>query len=176
MIGTLMLFLLAPGSGDGKTIGNPATDLRLPEHFGEVVYQGHRDRDNRVYIIAQSHRSAISGAENDDCLQVQAEIYRIGEWLIANEKVEAILPEGYFSDEPSAAVLKPIRPRGKTRQSEKLDDERLAALLADATSFVNADRLLYHTYGLALRQIEDRKLLNHNSKESFIRAVFLLPH
>ena len=161
IIGTLVFFLLAPASGHGKTIGNTDSDLRLPKNFGEVVYQQHRDRgdrDNRIYIIAQSHRSAISGEENDGCQEVQAEIYRIGEWLIANEKVDSLLPEGYFSDPSSDSGLKPIRTRGELRQFEKLDDVKLAALLSNKTSFVNADRLLYDTYDLALHQIEDRKL------------------
>ena len=158
VIGVLTLLQLAPGSGYGRTIGNADSDLRLPAHLGEVVYQERLDRDNRVYIIAQSHRSAISGKENDDCQQVQAEIYRIGEWLIAHEQVDVILPEGYFDSRSPNPDRQSLRPQGETRSFVKLDDASLASLLGNPTEALSADRLLHRTYDLTLRQVEDREI------------------
>jgi hypothetical protein len=158
LISTLAFSLPAAASGHGKTSEDSNTELRLPESFGEVVYQEHGNRDRKIFIIAQSHRSAVSGEENEDCQKVQAEIYRIGEWLIANERVEALLPEGYFSNRMSGADPTPIPRTGKTTKPTRLDDAALAARLSNPTFLVNADRLLYTTYDLALRQIEDRQL------------------
>lgn len=157
-ISTLVIFLFATAIGQAETNGDRTTDLRLPERFGEVIYQEHGERDNRIYIVAQSHRSAINGQENGDCQKVQAEIYRIGEWLIVNEKVEALLPEGYFGNSGPDADHRRPRPGEKPGQPTRLDDATLTARLSNSSIFVNADRLLYSTYDLSLRQIEDRKL------------------
>lgn len=155
MLAFIMLFA---ARGYGKTVVGQEPNLSLPASLGKVVYQENEDRENRVYIIAQSHRSAISGKENCDCRKVQAEIYRIGEWLIANEKVEALLPEGFFSDGPDSAGPGQSPRSADAGKALRLDDASLVARLSDPSGLFNAERLLYATYGLALRQIEDQQL------------------
>jgi len=157
-VSLLTCILLTSARVYGKTVEDQKPEPALPANLGKVVYQEHEELDNRVYIIAQSHRSAISGEENCDCRKVQAEIFRIGEWLIANEKVEALLPEGFFGDGTGSVGPTRNRRSGEARKEIRLDDASLAARLANSSGFVNADRLLYATYGLALRQIEDRQL------------------
>ncbi len=155
LVSTLFFVLAAAAAGYGKTCCDRNAVLPFPDHLGKVVYQEHADRNDRIYIIAQSHRSAITGKGNEDCRRVQAEIYRIGEWLITHENVAALLPEGYFSESSAAGRNRSYE---KTRQAARLDDATLAARLADPAISVNADRLLYSNYDLALRQVEDRNL------------------
>lgn len=157
LISTLLIFLAVASIGYGQTCPAPNAALGLPAHLGEVVYQQNSDRNDRIYIIAQSHRSAITGEENGNCQRVQAEVYRIGEWLIANEKVEALLPEGYFCELP-ASGRKPDQPVRKKVGATRLDDAALVARLSDPSVFANADRLLYANYNLSLCQVEDRGL------------------
>lgn len=133
-----------------------ASRATLPHELGQVIYQKHGDRPNQIFIVGQSHRSASTGANGAHTVQAQAEIYRIGEWLIRTEGVGLLLPEGYFqrnaggptvADAAAPATLSPV-----------LDNETLRAALSDTSSFVNADILLRNSFGVRLRQVEDEAI------------------
>ena len=122
----------------------------LPEQFGKIVYQSNSAAESNLYIIANGHRSAITGKNAAQTLQAQIETYRIGEWLISQNRVELLLPEGFFG--------KLWEPGGFASSSGRLDNQSLHDSLADTTVFVNAELLLHQEYGISLNQVEDREL------------------
>jgi hypothetical protein len=132
----------------------------IPHEYGKVVYRKEGNPDQHLYIICQSHRNAQTGANGDNTAMVQAEIYRLGEWLIHNEQVDLLLPEGYFYRRGDQEAT--IQPAAFTPVEEfaprSLDDAALHAVLSDTSVFVNADKLLKESYNLKLQQVEDEKL------------------
>lgn len=125
----------------------------LPAEFGQVIYQKYGDRPNQIFIVGQSHRSAATGANGVNTVQAQAEIYRIGEWLIRNETVGLLLPEGYFQRRKGSAPAP--AGGGAAVLDASLDSETLVAKLSDTSVFVNADILLKNTFNVRLQQVED---------------------
>jgi hypothetical protein len=134
-------------------------ELPFPAKLAKILYQQNPDSEQQIYIVAQSHRSAITGINGSDTERVQAEIYRIGEWLIENRGVAVLLPEGYFRDQaiPSSTASfnrqKNINDRGSTPS-----DTALLGRLLSTDHHVNANMLLHADFDVALRQIEDRDL------------------
>jgi hypothetical protein len=155
---TVFALLLPAAAHTGDQIDKKDHGALVPRQYGEIVYQENPGRSNHIFIIAQSHRSLASGVNGVDTEQVQAEIYRLGEWLIRNEQVEILLPEGYFCETNAKPSVRAGPSRGPDLRGEGLDDETLAARLADTTTFVNADYLLHCTYNIRLQQIEDKRL------------------
>jgi hypothetical protein len=141
---------------DGRSSGpQPATDrLLFPAEYGEIVYRANTEASQQIFIIGQSHRSALTGQDGLDTVRVQAEIYRIGEWLIREQQVELLLPEGFFgTTEPGKAS-----PRETGREFSHFDNQTLEAELRDTSRFVNADLLLKASYDIRIGQVEDRQL------------------
>jgi hypothetical protein len=127
-----------------------ATVADLPVEFGAVVFQVNHDAPTQLFIIANSHRSVVTGANGADTLQAQIETFRIGEWLIRRRQVALLLPEGFFG---SWTVAEPV-----AISDVGFDGATLARWLADTSGFVNAEMLLHEHYGVDLEQIEDREL------------------
>lgn len=124
----------------------------LPEPLGTVVYQSRPEATSRIYIIANGHRSAISGANATATVQAQMETFRIGEWLIKQKHVELLLPEGFFG-----TMGRSEAPVGNDSFLD-LDNQALKKVLTDTSHFINAELLLHDKYGIGLEQVEDRKL------------------
>lgn len=125
--------------------------IELPEQLGDIVFHSNAVGASRVYIIANSHRSAYSGRNGENTLQAQIETYRIGEWLINNAQVELLLPEGFFGG----------RGKAGSGKSKSIDCVELNKRLADSTTFVNAELLLYENFDIGLQQVEDQPLYQH---------------
>lgn len=127
----------------------------IPAEYGKVIYQKVGQGENHLYIILQSHRNADTGANHHNTVEVQSEIYRIGEWLVRHENVGLLLPEGYFNQQrqPNVELVPQSRSTGLS-----LDDRALKTILEDTSRQVSADRLLMESYGLRLQQVEDREL------------------
>ena len=136
--------------------GGPA----LPSEFGEVIYQIHGDRPNQVYIIGQSHRSAATGANGSNTVKAQAEIFRIGEWLIEEQNVRLLLPEGYFNRRPEVTKAAVEMVSNEVTRGPRLDNETLHTMLSDTSIFVNADILLRNSFNIRLQQVEDERIYN----------------
>ncbi|MBN2429658.1 MAG: hypothetical protein JXK94_15090 [Deltaproteobacteria bacterium] len=120
----------------------------LPMDFGEIVYRRNADSPLQLYIVANSHRSALSGANGSQTVQAQLETFKIGEWLIRQQQVDLILPEGFFGSR-DVADLAP---------APLFDQKILRDRLSDTSVFVNAEQLLHEYYGVPLQQVEDREL------------------
>lgn len=129
--------------------------LALPAEYGKIVYHRNGDNPQQVYIIGQGHRSAQTGLNGVDTVQIQSEIYRIGEWLIREKGVGLLLPEGFFQKTPNAPQAT------ANREAVSFDNSTLHQKLADTRRFVNADMLLNASYHIRLAQVED-EVLYHN--------------
>ena len=160
MLAALTAFLLTTPyvpslAAETAAVEHPA----IPQELGKVVYQKEGKQDNHVYIICQSHRNAQSGANGENTTRVQADIYRLGEWLIRNEQVELLLPEGFFNpkdEQPMQQVA--FTPSAGRKSGTSFDEQTLHSMLNDTTTFYNADKLLKESYDVDLGQVEDEKL------------------
>lgn len=118
--------------------------------LGQVVYHSNTSAPSKIYIIANGHRSAITGANAVKTVQAQVETFRIGEWLIQQNQIELLLPEGFFGQINETDT--------GTENNRLLDNKALRETLTDTSLFVNAELLLHKNYGISLNQIEDRTL------------------
>jgi len=146
---------------DLPVAGGAALAEPLPETLGQIVYQTQGAAASRIYIIANAHRSALSGVNNPVAVQAQLETYRIGEWLISRREVDLLLPEGFLGRLEDSAAAGAAAP---------LDNLALRASLEDTAQFVNAELLLHRNYGIKMEQIEDRSLYSRARER--LRASF----
>ena len=146
------------------------TDLAaLPPEYGEVIYYCNEKSPNQLFIIGMSHRDSITRLNGLNTSRVQAEVYKLGEWLIRNRGLELLLPEGFFKKKPQAAkkIFQPAN-RNDTHPAP-LDMKILEEKLSDTTSFINAEMLLMKNYHLRTQQVEDPKW--YDAVARFIRKL-----
>jgi hypothetical protein len=131
----------------------------IPAEFGEVIYRCNPRSPNQLFIIGMAHRDSLTGLSGPNTARVQAEVYKLGEWLIQNERCELLFPEGFFAS-PAArtAIEQKIATDEKLSCPESIDIKSLEEKLSDKRSFVNAELLLKRNYPLKLRQVEDPKI------------------
>ncbi|MFO0753414.1 MAG: hypothetical protein U0411_08830 [Thermodesulfovibrionales bacterium] len=113
----------------------------------------------QLYIIGTSHRHTVSRSNGSNTAKVQAEVYKIGEWLIEKEGIQLLLPEGLFKrkpepDEREVFVHSAFEEKGKGPLPFQFIRERLS----DPSAYLNAEMLLKEHFGIPTRQIEDREL------------------
>jgi len=136
---------------------NAETNLPIPSDYGEVVYRMNEESPNQIFIIGISHRDSLTCLNGDITSRVQAEVFKIGDWLIHNQGLGLLLPEGFFSTIPKVE-------KNNTRAAEKestcaSDDMRvLEKKLSNDKVYVNAEMLLKETHPIRLRQVEDKSL------------------
>lgn len=148
----LLLFCLVPATplrAVSVATPPPAT-AAVPPTFGRTVYRQHAESPFQLYIVANSHRSSVTGANGGKTLSAQADTFRIGQWLIERKMIDLLLPEGFFGREDG--LITPLR------RAKGLDAATLAEKLADTSHFVNAELLLHRQFGIGLYQVEDRRL------------------
>ncbi len=136
--------------------GAPDSSI-IPAEYGQVIYEYHGERAKRLYIIGLEHRDSLTRLNGASTAKVQAEIFKIGEWLVLNEGLELLLPEGFFSTKTGKGRAGNTR-IGQGRPGTPLDMQDLEKRLADNRTYVNAEMLLKGNYGLRTRQIEDKPL------------------
>ncbi len=159
----------------GQTL-NRRTDSDITGEYGCVVYRYNERSRNQIYIIGLSHRDALTGASGDTTLKAQIETYKIGEWLVRNNGLELLLPEGFFEragkagkTEPAGQALTTVRQA--TKGSVQTGDETLEKLLGDEKHYINAEMLLKERYDLDTQQIEDPQLyMDVGKKIAFMEA------
>jgi len=166
LIGFLPLFFcLSPSFAQTSSAIREANQTNLncpkiPEEFGEVIYQcnGEGSEGKQLYIVGLEHRDAITRSNGISTSKVQAEVYKIGEWLILYEDLDLLLPEGFFSNGNGKSGLS--RPPAERRTSGRVlvDFKEIEKRLADFHAYVNAEMLLKRYYGLRTRQVEDKGL------------------
>ena len=151
--------------GSQKILNFPA----IPKEFGEIIYHHRSDASKQLYIIGLEHRDSITRLNGARTAKVQAEVYKIGEWLILNEGLGLLLPEGFFSKTGKTQADKP--PGAGENGSLSWDLDSLEKKLADNKTYVNAEMLLKRNYGLRTRQIEDKELYDA-VHENLCKLVF----
>lgn len=152
----LVIFFLPIGSSPAfadslarQGVSGVSEAVAFPEELGEIVYRRNPGRPVQLFIIGNSHRSPLNGENGDRTIAAQLQTYRIGEWLIENQQVELLLPEGFFGMKAGT---------GRRTLTARRLDESLGKALADTSTFINADLLLHADYGIPLHQIEDREI------------------
>jgi hypothetical protein len=134
------------------------TSLTVPPQYGEVIYRFNEKSLNQIFIIGISHRDALTRLNGDNTSRVQAEVYKIGDWLIHSQRLELLLPEGFFKSKIAKVEKENINPAGRESSCASLDMKVLEERLSDNKIYVNAEMLLKETHPLRLRQIEDEEL------------------
>jgi hypothetical protein len=129
----------------------------IPSEYGQVIYRYNEGSPKQLFIIGMSHRDSITRLNGSKTSRVQAEVYKIGEWLVQKRNVELLLPEGFF-----VTRVEKIQKGSFESLPEKqgdcigLDLDGLEEKLSDNRVFVNAEILLKRNYPLRLQQVEDK--------------------
>jgi hypothetical protein len=160
---TIFPLLNPPSSKAGMNLS------AIPSVYGEVIYRYNGKSPNQLFIIGMSHRDSISRLNGQNTSRVQAEVYKLGEWLIRNRGLELLLPEGFFKKKAQMAKEK-LRPADRNSNCSKpLDIRIVEEKLSGTTSFVNAEMLLMKNYHLRTQQVEDQKW--YDAVGCFIRKL-----
>jgi len=130
----------------------------LPDDYGKVVCRYNEGSPNQVYIIGIAHRDSLTRSNENRTPRVQAEVYKIGEWLIQNQKVELLLPEGFFTVHPKGMRDKMTRSKALLATSPEGNMKLLEQRFSNDRQYVNAEMLLKENFPLLLRQVEDKDL------------------
>ena len=157
---TLFSFLLTTSS-------RAETNLKIPVEYGEVIYRFNENSQNQIFMIGISHRDALTCLNGDNTPRVQAEVYKIGDWLIHNQGLELILPEGFFKSTATKIEKKKISAPERENRCTSLDMKALEERLSDNKTYVNAEMLLKESHLLKLQQVEDKELYDAVRKSIF---------
>lgn len=137
---------------------DPAGYLDMPAEYGDAIFRIHPHSPNQLYIIGISHRDPNSGANTGTTVRTQMEIFRIGEWLKENRRLDLLLPEGYFAAGNSISSPASSATHASAQLPPALDNAYLQKSLAVDSPRVNAEKLLMQHYNLQASQVEDRKI------------------
>ncbi|MGA2515581.1 MAG: hypothetical protein ABSG44_03420 [Thermodesulfobacteriota bacterium] len=145
-------FLLSISPSTAETV------LRVPAQYGKVIYQLNEKSPSQLFIIALGHRDTVTCLNGDNTSRVQAEVYKIGDWLIHDQGLGLLLPEGFFKSTSTKVEKRNITTPGTPSSCALLDMKALVERLSVNTAYVNAEMLLKETHPLRLRQVEDKGL------------------
>ena len=137
---------------------NAETKIKIPTEYGEVIYQSNEKSSKQIFIIGISHRDAITCLNGDNTSRVQAEVYKIGDWLIHNQGLELLLPEGFFKNTSIKNEKKNITAQEREISCTSLNMKGLEEKFSDDQTYINAEMLLKANHPLRLQQVEDRGL------------------
>jgi len=142
----------------GIPLSTAQTNLILPPQYGRMIYQLNEKSPNQLFIIGLSHRDSLTCLNGDNTPKVQAEVYKIGDWLIHYQGLELLLPEGFFKSTSAKIEKKTTSAPGTPNSCALLDIKVLEERLSNNKVYVNAEMLLKETHPLRLRQVEDKEL------------------
>jgi hypothetical protein len=149
---TFFSFLLS-----GPSQAGTAPEINV--EYGEVIYQFNEKSPSQIFIIGISHRDSLTCLNGENTSKVQAEVYKIGDWLIHHQGLELLLPEGFFATTTGKTGKGNRKILEKASEcTELIDLKVLEERLADNKTYVNAEMLLKENHPLRLRQVEDKGL------------------
>ena len=163
----------AGSSSSGQILALPSSNS-LP--YGQVIFRYNEKSPKQLFIIGMGHRDTLTRGNAGQTARVQAEVYKIGEWLIHHEGIQLLLPEGFFNTKSTGpAQAKETTKTGLENQCvcpAPADINILQERLANDRIFVNAEMLLKesHPLNLRLRQVEDWGLYDSVCK-SLVRVT-----
>ncbi len=134
------------------------TNLKVPSQYGEVIYRSNPESPNQVFIIGLSHRDSLTCVNGDITSRVQAEVFKIGDWLIHNQGLQLLLPEGFFKSSSTKVEKKNASTAEMASSCAPYDMKTLEKRLSDNKVYVNAEMILKETHPITLRQVEDKPL------------------
>ncbi len=162
-LAVILSFLVSPAAEAEMSL------TAIPAEYGEVIYRYKEKSPKQLFIIGMSHRDFISGLNGHNTSRVQAEVYKLGEWLIRNRGLELLLPEGFFRKIGPIAKEKSRTGVKDSACAEPLDIKAVEKQLADNSTFINAEMLLLKNYRLRVQQVEDQKW--YDALSSFMRNL-----
>ena len=116
-----------------------------------MIYRSNEKSPNQLFIIGLSHRDSLTRLNGNKTSRVQAEVYKIGDWLIHDQGVELLLPEGFFSKKPARDEEEKVKTA--LEKSKCVDLSEMKAIeerLADNKTYVNAEMLLNENHHLRM--------------------------
>jgi hypothetical protein len=128
-----------------------------PAEYGKTLYECNPTQEKQLFIIGMGHRDALTGANAPRTARIQAEVYKIGEWLIRRENVELILPEGFFKSAEGNKASSTRADSEKRKAAEAFDLRALEEKLSATGVFINAEILWKRNYAVTLQQVENRE-------------------
>jgi len=133
----------------------------FPREYGDIIYRINEESPNQLYIIGMSHRDTLTRENGKATVRTQAELYKIGEWLVREEEVRLILPEGFFKSSGPALTNQLEKPRiiKTAMNTPSLGLKDIEDLLLSGGHF-NAETLLREHYPVFFEQVEDRDIYN----------------
>jgi hypothetical protein len=159
-----LAMLLSPFSAVTQAFNSPAPGVKdFPQEYGDIIYQINQKSPKQIYIIGISHRDTLTRTNGINTARVQAEIYKTGEWLIANEKLEVLLPEGFFK-KGSAAKSLMVKASHVRSAPPEMEMDALIEKLSDDRVYINAEMLLRTNFSIDLQQVEDKRLYDEVGK------------
>ncbi len=132
--------------------------LKVPSQYGEIIYRSNPESPNQVFIIGLSHRDSLTCINGDITSRVQAEVFKIGDWLIHNQGLQLLLPEGFFKSSSAKIEKKNASAADTASTCAPYDMKTLEKRLSDNKVYINAEMILKETHPITLRQIEDKSL------------------
>jgi hypothetical protein len=163
LLPVILLFLLT-----FQSIGEAS--LKVPREYGELIYQCNEKSICQVYIIGMSHRDTITVQNDTNTSKVQAEVYKLGEWLVRDQNLELLLPEGFFKSGRAKANPGKLPAAGQEKKPETWDIKRVEERLSNNQTYVNAEMLLKENYQMKTEQVEDLGL--YDAVRSGISKIF----
>ncbi|HSB04771.1 MAG TPA: hypothetical protein VLK23_06205 [Thermodesulfobacteriota bacterium] len=137
-----------------------AENHQFPGEYGEVIHRSNEKSPNQLFIIGMSHRDSLTRLNGNRTSRVQAEVYKIGDWLVHDQGLQLLLPEGFFSKTPARLQEKKVKTKAENGSKCGTDLSDMRAIeerLSDNNIFVNAEMLLNERHHMRIRQIEDEK-------------------
>jgi hypothetical protein len=135
------------------------TTPQINVEYGEVICRFNEKSPNQIFIIGISHRDSLTCLNGENTPRVQAEVYKIGDWLIHHQGLELLLPEGFFASKTGNIGKENTKTLTKRSEcTESIDLKILEERLSDNKTYVNAEMLLKENHPLRLRQVEDKGL------------------
>jgi len=140
------------------SLSTAETNSVVPSQYGEVIYRINEESPNQIFIIGLSHRDSLTCLNGDLTSRVQSEVFKIGDWLIHDQELGLLLPEGFFKSASTKAQRNPISVAQRDSHCASYDMKALEKRLSDNKVYVNAEMLLKETHPIRLGQVEDKPL------------------
>ncbi|MGZ3526022.1 MAG: hypothetical protein ACXU9L_14630, partial [Thermodesulfobacteriota bacterium] len=90
------------------SLSTAETNPVVPSQYGDVIYRINEESPNQIFIIGLSHRDSLTCLNGDLTSRVQSEVFKIGDWLIHDQELGLLLPEGFFKSASTKTQRNPI--------------------------------------------------------------------
>lgn len=148
---SFLLLILLQGALSHAAVTEPC----VPNEYGTVICRYNEKSPTQLYIIGIGHRDTLAGSNAPLTSRIQAEVYKIAEWLVQNQGVELLLPEGFFDQRPRKTLERQVRAVSVPAPPGEMSIEILERTFSGDLASVNAEMLLKENFSLLVEQVED---------------------